>query len=383
MNINNPLEIEQSVCWKGLYKEAKKEKDAGNPKYTHLTSDCSICFSDYLPSEPMIMLPCSHGWHARCFSSWGKQICPLDRTSTEGSKVIFLGNELLLFRKYGDLESPQDQENLKHQARNWLKAQIEKDPTILELPERLQNNAKLAIGFLQNFLSMFERTLIQPVIIRAAKEDAQLLLRYLSFETGSKIGKRKLDDISSLCISFFTPFLPQNIESYHEHFALISIELAFYHFTDWDLNLRFNLEPHLREISDSQLFDVMALDPRQKERIYLYFSTMARDLIEPLRQLKIEEDRIFFKNHFQLLRALPSDKEKKVYLEKLDKTSFNHMKRLAQGKGPTSLSVQRLAKQIEGKIYRAISLLTICGLILIFSPRLHEEVIKEFASFYE
>lgn len=94
------VNIKNSASWRGHYSEFLKRGEA----VRYLDQSCLICFESFLPKEAVIMFPCSHGMHQKCFSPWGKGQCPMDEQWINGIKVSLAAGSILIPRVSGALD---------------------------------------------------------------------------------------------------------------------------------------------------------------------------------------------------------------------------------------------------------------------------------------
>jgi hypothetical protein len=351
MNEVKVLQFEGQDSWIGSYDEAKREKDAANLKFVHLDDSCAICLGDYVSADQVIVLPCSHALHERCFAPWSAQICPFDQTPAMGvEKVHIFGRELLIpprSRKFAMWASRQNQELLNTAIVEFVN-EISKISPELEAEVFL---AKFDIfkQFFQDFLNIYEGTLSEDEIADLSEK----MVRTLQKEVFKAISDQfNLDGVGFLrsAFAFLAPLLPRDPEK----IAQVINQLTGLSF---DLN--------------------------GARQIIQYVGSIGNEIST---QLSLEVKRKFFTDHFKAIKVLPSDREKKSYLKNLEHEDFDRLVELTQGGGPTSLAIHRLCAEItrDRKIISSLVLAAFSGLILspfliILKASLNGEILIRFS----
>lgn len=333
-------QFKESGSWMGPYSEARREN-----RFRHLTDQCLICFENFLPEDQLVVLPCSHGMHERCFAPWPRQTCPLEGTPVSTTKVSLLGRTL----------------SFPPRARNlgiWLSDRKEEfGAFLIQLIRMLPNE------LLEDLLNHEE---IASFGDRAATILQDLLNAYDGNLSLEEIPERARDHISNL-FPFFRSFgLERSIRFFGE---------------DTDLKLAAHyLERNLSSVVSALLLAVSAnqrisftVSYQGMERVLVFLFQILRETIQQpyFLVLSKELDRRFHLKHFRAIRQLGSDWERYSYLWKLKSKDLQRLRDLTQGAGgPTSQLIQyahlhdKRCRNFFSKVKAQIPFLACCGVML-------------------
>lgn len=340
------VNLENANSWIGPYQEAAK-----NVHFKHLDKRCGCCFQNFLPVDQTIIFPCTHGLHERCFRSWNKPICPFDRTLVEGAqKASFLGYSIffsLRTQKFG----------------LWLanhQVQINSAIEVFIKKFAYENPGKFQKCFLENTEENRELRDFGNIIQAVLQDALDAYDGKLSIENIPKKIDKLSRDLERL------PVNKIDVWKYREMFGRKHLECAKIIELGVDLEELSNLihitlkrnssEPDGPAITFKteqvifffKRYTGLNIETEGAKRFNQYISSLLNTLITNPAFPFLEGAIGFqiFKSHFKAIKQLPTDKERCLYLSKMNNQSLANLYRRTQSKGPTFLLIKQNIEKI-------------------------------------
>jgi hypothetical protein len=295
--------------WFGTYAEATKKN------FRRLSPECMICMENMLPNDKILVLPCTHGLHTRCFAPWKRQVCPVDQTAVAAvEKIDLLGREILIppqAQQFFIWASPEKQNQINESLKNLIR----KYPSFSD-PKKMEPLVHLFL----DFLSLLSGDSIEPN--SAAKKTIKEILDSECF--GKDYHKLILAKENLI---FFAGMGLQLYENNREEFHRMGEEFR---------ELGERLKQTLMEKINTDLG--LKISEREAAKVLLYGLSF-------LEEMSSELDFRLFTYHFKKLRGLGTYAEQKKYLQALEDDERFYIERFAKGGGPTSKAIQQVAKE--------------------------------------
>lgn len=347
----------QEESWVGPYAEAASE----NQRFKHLGNECVICLEDFLPTDQVIVFPCTHGLHEHCFKPCDRQECPLDRKPTEGiSKAHFLGYSILFPSKtckFGIwLSTHKDMINAKLQES--LIKMSEKDPeefqkffTDPKTQRETQALATIVQAVFQDLLNAYDGSLLPADMLEHITAILETMQNLSEDEIDVKEFAKKMDINTDL--TAFAQLVQMNSERLNEFLPNITfLTLICAHITG------------------------LTLDAAGVSQVALYLQQLlhAATADPQCAELADHLDRRFLKHHFKAIDALtPGGSclnpwgEVYSYLNKLEQSALQRLGRLVnQRQDPLSEEIKMNIARIDNnqKVFQSIKKAALtCGIL--------------------
>lgn len=315
------IKFEGQDSWMGSYKEAQ----AYQPHFKYLEEQCGICLEKFTPNEQVIVLPCTHGLHERCFKPWVKEECPYDKTPAKGiTKVSGLGQVVLFPPKTRALGMWLSK--YQDKANNELEKEFQKIANFEEFQKKMENpNSNFRIKFrvleviIQDILNAYDGALPR----RDIPEHSQIIINMM---------------IANKEFTFGTPEIQEKNLQKH-------MNLDIFKSVDLVRSSPEKVLPNLLVLCDlfSQVAEI-SVDRDGIERAFLYVQRILQDFLDlpEFKQLADKLEQRFLSHHFKEIRKLPTQVEKDSYISKIDKKALERLHRLTYGsRGPTGSLIKR------------------------------------------
>lgn len=289
--------------------------------HQRLNERCDICWTEYAPDDRVLILSCSHGYHETCFNQMQRKICPYDQTSQDGiSKIellgmtfLFPGKAQVFARKLSEIEP-----SINQHLQIRFQTQYDKNPELLQMSMEDEDETK--------------------ILKKASRVLEKLVQGFLDI-----YGKDLEEEQIQRCQADFENFLEEHKEA---------IEIIFQSLPKSALLDLLEIRKKIEDLSTSNSFLIfiqllifeVGVDPINLDKAFSYWERILKSA--QIRALFGDLDMELYLHHFKKIRSLPTDVEKYGYLRSLSASTLTLLKNYTQGKGPTSLAIQKNIKKI-------------------------------------
>lgn len=306
--------------WIGKYEIASYGKQQGDRKFGYLDDSCSFCLTKYLPTDELIVLPCSHGLHKYCFTAWEKNICPFD--SAPADRIV----KRILFSRYSLTFTEQTSGIFQYLETNQEKIK------------------KFLQGGIQSVQNLFPKNNQKILNKPEVSHFFGSLIEYFF---------QKLIDIYSYNDNIPNGYLSRFIQNLLDRVEQIYSDSH----SDRDyFKFKKNLEEKLSSTISLELLlvDLFAhwgipIHDQGIHNLIIFMDQLIKTFVNRPKFIEMAEmaDRRFFTKHFKIIRKLPNEKTQISYLFSMEPDVLNRLNRLNQGDGPTSILIRKNIQKIE------------------------------------